>query len=168
MSAPPIGMTAMMPSSIESPRRIQKYWPPITGSCTNMYPENTIPTRIALFTIRWPANTIAAEFMISDSLPYAIREPEVVTPPIRIDRMTVTSTKLDGSTPTAGASAPPMSEPISRPSSSYSAAQPTSSDAAPPEPLKSATISGMDVIATMRAAAAPISVPSSMATMMYS
>ena len=77
--------------------------------------------------------------MVSDNLPYATSEPVRVTPPIRIDNTIVTSVKV--------------------PESGDSAAQPTSSDAAPPRPLKSATISGMDVIATARAAIAPIAPP---------
>ena len=40
--------------------------------------------------------------------------------------------------------------------SPYSAAQPTSRLAAPPVPLNSATISGIDVMATSRAARAPM------------
>jgi hypothetical protein len=55
--------------------------------------------------------------------------PEKVTPPIRIDSRMVMDREQGGSPP-------------------CSAAQPTSRLATPPEPLNSATISGIEVMAT--------------------
>ena len=49
----------------------------------------------------------------------------------------------------------------------YSAAQPTSRLATPPEPLNSATISGMAVMATLCAATAPIKAPNAAATRIH-
>ena len=66
-------------------------------------------------------------------------EPVRVTPPIKIDNTIVIRVKV--------------------PESGESAAQPTNSDAAPPKPLNSATISGIAVIATARAAMAPMAPP---------
>ena len=68
-----------------------------------------------------------------------MRLPVKVRPPIRIDRTMVTREKVDDV--------------------GLSAAQPTSSEAMPPKPLNSATISGIEVILTSRAAAAPITPP---------
>ena len=79
--------------------------------------------------------------MTSASLPQAMMEPDAVTPPIRMDRNATNAVK-------AATSCCPCS-----------AAQPTSRLAAPPEPLKSATSSGMEVMATRRDATTPITAP---------
>ena len=80
-----------------------------------------------------------------------MRLPVSVTPPIKIARATVDAVKVEM-----------PSVPRCR------VAQPTSKLDAPPEPLKSATISGMLVIATNRAAEAPMMLPRMMPPIMTS
>ena len=78
--------------------------------------------------------------MVSLSLPKAMRLPVNVSPPMRMDRKMVTTVKVE--------TVPECS-----------AAQPTNRLAIPPKPLNMATISGIAVMATRRAASAPITPP---------
>ena len=114
------------------------------GCITNNTPAAKSPTRISALTNRCAPNTTARLPSTSESLPQARMLPDSVTPPISTDSVTVMAVKVE--------------------LSPYSAAHPTSRLAAPPVPLKSATISGMEVIATSRAAKAPITAPTSIAT----
>ena len=76
--------------------------------------------------------------------------PENVTPPIITERNTVAAVNAE-----TAASAPPASPTTP----GKSAAAPTSKLAMPPEPLNNATISGIAVMATSRAANAPTTAP---------
>ena len=108
---------------------------------TKSVPATIIAASSRPFRNRCPAKTNARLAITSASLPQAMTEPDAVTPPIRMDRNATNAVNV-------ATSCWP-----------WSAAQPTSRLAAPPEPLKSATISGMEVMPTRRATTAPITAP---------
>ena len=111
--------------------------------------QATMPIRISALTIRWAPNTTAADVITSDSLPQAKILPLKVIPPIIMDSKIVMLVKV-------------------LLSMLYNAAQPTIRLATPPEPLKSATISGMLVISTFCATTAPTMPPIKVAPIIHS
>jgi hypothetical protein len=94
--------------------------------------------------------------IFSLNFPHATTLPVNVTPPIKIERTIVTSVKVVLATGSGGrfVTVFELSGGLRK-----MAAKPTKSEARPPKPLKSATISGIAVIATMRAAIAPTTEP---------
>ena len=93
------------------------------------------------------------------SFPNAIMLPEKVTAPMSVPAMIDTPESM------ASVSAPPA-PPVPPATRRYSPTA-TRPDAAPPKPLKTATISGMAVIFTVRAMTAPISPPTATPTMIH-
>jgi hypothetical protein len=90
--------------------------------------------------------------MNSASLPKATQLPKKVTAPIRPVTDVATLVCMSAAAPPAWWAA----------CTATSEAMPTSTEAAPPKPLNSPTISGMEVILTFSAATQPTSVPSTM------
>jgi hypothetical protein len=94
----------------------------------------------------WPLNRNGLPSIRPLSLAKAMTEPEAARPP------------------TSTVSTMATAEKVTTPSARTYSAQPTSIEARPPEPLSSATISGISVICTRRAAIAPIAVPTTRPT----
>jgi len=146
MSAPPIGITVVTPRISDAPRTIQKGTPATCGSSTKRTPATRAVITSTMLRKAWPGSRTGAELIVPESFPQAITLPVVVRPPIRTEATTVVREN------TASVASPATALPCT-------ADHPTRRDAAPPDPLKSATISGIAVIWTRRAATAPMSDP---------
>ncbi len=126
-----------------------KYGEFTAGSMQNITAQPIMPIRMSALTMRCAPNTTAAEVITSDNLPHARILPLKVMPPITMDSKMVMLVKV-------------------LLSMLYNAAQPTMRLATPPEPLNSATISGMLVISTFCATTAPTIPPISVAPIIHS
>ncbi len=85
MSAPPMAMTAMMPSTKASPVTATaiQYW---SGATVNQTAPTTMASSTSAFTTCCSGNSTGREVTTSDSLPQAMMLPVKVTPPIRMAR----------------------------------------------------------------------------------
>ncbi len=141
MSAPPIGSTTMFPRRAAETRIAMK-------SASDSSPaaiataQPTATSRSSAFRIVCPGSMIGRPGMISWSFPNAMFEPQNETEPMIAEKRT-------GIISSSG-----MSPPAWR-----NSAHATSATAPPPTPLNSATICGIAVIFTLRAAGMPTAVP---------
>ncbi len=149
MSAPPIGSTKRTPK-IAAPAMMNQSSHSCCQPATSAIPAARHAMKSAPFTNCWPTYVIGRPLTSSCSFPNATIEPENETAPMRPESTMarpMSTFGVPGSGRTRCSSA-----------SAMSAAAP------PPTPLKSATICGIAVIFTRRAATAPKPPPISIAS----
>ncbi len=150
MSAPPIGSTNRFPSSA-APIRIARKSSSDSVPAAIITPHAMTTASSAKFRICWPGSWIGRPGRISCSLPNAMFEPQKeIEPTIAANRIGI-SCSSSGLTP------------VSSRDSRYSTNE-IRATAPPPTPLNSATICGIAVIFTLRAAGTPTAVPIAMPT----
>ena len=145
MSAPPIGSTTMLPSTAAATRmRMNR---PSDSAPAAIATEQPIATSSSsAFTICCPGSWIGRPGRSSCSFPKAMFEPQNETEPM------IAANRIGISASSSGL--PPVISSASR----YSTNE-ISATAPPPTPLNSATICGIWVIFTPRAAGTPTAVP---------
>jgi hypothetical protein len=153
MSAPPMGMTSRKPSRravAPRPRAARIIGRASVGKASayaTITPNATpAPTSRRPVSTRRPGKEMGLPVIQPLSLPLAMMLPEKVTVPMRIESAMVTAVTAPN----------PYTSPLAYWASS---APDTSAEASPPNPLNTATSSGMAVISTVRASATPISPP---------
>ena len=149
MSAPPIGSTKRTPNSSAAPTSAQSShssWTPLTSAI----PEPAATSKTTPFTNCWPGYVIGRPPISSCSFANATIEPENEIAPISAESTIASEMSTFG--------APGSGRIRCTSASAISAAAP------PPTPLNSATICGIAVIFTRRAATAPKAPPISIPT----
>ena len=141
MSAPPIGSTNMLPRiAAATSSRMKRPSDSEPAAIATAEPTATIASRA--FMNCCPGSWIGRPGRISWSFPNAMFEPQKETDP-------TIAAKTSGMTTSVGRSPPEL----------RNSAQAISATAPPPTPLNSATICGIAVIFTLRAAGTPTAVP---------
>jgi hypothetical protein len=148
MSAPPMGSTSPTPSASASAVPIQNTSGSGSGVATCHTPTARIAAKISPLTTCCPRYVTGRPVISSCSLANATTLPVSVTAPMSVPSWM--ATPVGTASRSRRAAARSSSAPL------------TSSDAAPPSPLSSATICGMAVIFTARAIHSPSAVPTTM------
>ena len=148
MSAPPIGSTNMLPSSA-APTRIARKSSSDSVPAAMITAQAITTASSAMLRNCWPGSWIGRPGRISCSFPKAMFEPQnEIEPTIAANRIGISCSRIGLA-------------PVCSSASRYSTNE-ISATAPPPTPLNSATICGIAVIFTLRAAGTPTAVPIAM------